>query len=74
MDFSRMDELLQMHMDKPSQKRKKDYGLKIAKGIFNSADRNSDGFYGKRYRQWRANREFSYGTNSTKEFMDLMSI
>ena len=27
MDFSRMDELLQMHMDKPSQKRKKDYGL-----------------------------------------------
>ena len=74
MDFSRMDELLQMHMDKPSQKRKKDYGLKIAKGIFNSADRNSDGFYGKRYRQWRANREFSYGTNSTKEFMDLMRI
>ena len=74
MDFSRMDELLQMHMDRPSQKRKKDYGLKIAKGIFNSADRNSDGFYGKRYRQWRANREFSYGTNSTKEFMDLMRI
>jgi hypothetical protein len=74
MDFSRMDELLQMHMDKPSQKRKKDYGLKIAKGIFSSADRNSDGFYGKRYRQWRANREFSYGTNSTKEFMDLMRI
>ena len=74
MDFSRMDELLQMHMDKPSQKRKKDYGLKIARGIFSSADRNSDGFYGKRYRQWRANREFSYGTNSTKEFMDLMRI
>jgi hypothetical protein len=74
MQFSNMEELLQMHMDKPAQKRKKEYGLKVAKGIFNSADRNSDGFYGKRYRQWRANREFSYGTNSSKEFMDLMRI
>jgi len=63
-----------MHMDKPSQKRKKDYGLQVAKGIFNSADRNSDGYYGKRYRVWRANREFSMGTNSMKEFMDLLRV
>ena len=61
-------------MDKPSQKRKKDYGLQVAKGIFNSADRNSDGYYGKRYRVWRANREFSMGTNSMKEFMDLLRV
>jgi len=74
MELSNLEALLQMHMDKPSQKRKKEYGLKVARGIFNSADRNFDGFYGKRYRQWRANREFSYGTNSTKEFMDLMRI
>ena len=74
MQFSSLGELLQMHLDKPSQKRKKEYGLKIAQGIFNSADRNSDGYYGKRYRQWRANREFSYGTNTMQEFMDLMRI
>lgn len=61
-------------MDKPSKKRTKDYGLKIAQGIFNSADRNSDGYYGKRYRVWRANREFSMGTNSMKEFMDLLRV
>jgi len=72
--FSSIDRLLQMHMDKPSQKRKKDYGLQVAKGIFNSADRNSDGYYGKRYRVWRANREFSMGTNSMKEFMDLLRV
>ena len=61
-------------MDKPSKKRTKEYGLKIAQGIFNSADRNSDGYYGKRYRVWRANREFSMGTNSMKEFMDLLRV
>lgn len=74
MQFSSLDELLQMHLSNPSQKRKKEYGLKVAQGVFSSADRNSDGYYGKRYRQWRANREFSYGTNSMKEFMDLMRI
>jgi len=72
--FSSIDRLLQMHMDKPSKKRSKDYGLKVAQGIFNSADRNSDGYYGKRYRVWRANREFSMGTNSMKEFMDLLRV
>jgi len=72
--FSSIDKLLQLHMDKPSQKRRKDYGLKVAQGIFNSADRNSDGYYGKRYRVWRANREFSMGTNSMKEFMDLLRV
>jgi hypothetical protein len=72
--FSSIDRLLQMHMDKPSKKRTKEYGLKIAQGIFNSADRNSDGYYGKRYRVWRANREFSMGTNSMKEFMDLLRV
>ena len=72
--FSSIDKLLQMHMDKPSKKRTKEYGLKIAQGIFNSADRNSDGYYGKRYRVWRANREFSMGTNSMKEFMDLLRV
>lgn len=72
--FSSIDRLLQMHMDKPSQKRNKNYGLQVARGIFNSADRNSDGYYGKRYRVWRANREFSMGTNSMKEFMDLLRI
>ena len=61
-------------MDKPAQKRRKEYGLKVAQGIFNSADRNSDGYYGKRYRVWRANREFSMGTNSMKEFMDLLRV
>lgn len=74
MQFSSIDELLRLHLDKPSQKRRMDYGLKVAQGIFNSADRNTDGYYGKRYRQWRANRDFSYGTNSMKEFMDLMRI
>jgi len=74
MSYSSLDELLNLHLDKPSQKKKKDYGLQLSRGIFNGADRNSDGFYGKRYRQWRANREFSYGTNNTKEFMDLMKI
>ncbi len=74
MDFSNLGELLNLHLDKPSQKRKKEYGLQVAQGIFNSADRNSDGYYGKRYRIWRANREFSYGTNSMKEFMDLLRI
>jgi len=72
--FSSIDRLLQMHLDNPFQKRKKDYGLQVAKGIFNSADRNSDGYYGKRYRVWRANREFSMGTNSMKEFMDLLRV
>jgi len=72
--FSSIDKLLQMHMDKPSQKRNLKYGLQVAKGIFNSADRNTDGYYGKRYRQWRANREFSQGTNSMKEFMDLLRV
>ena len=61
-------------MDKPSKKRSKEYGLKVAQGIFNSADRNSDGFYGRRYRIWKANREFSMGTNSMKEFMDLLRV
>ena len=74
MSYSSLDELLNLHLDKPSQKKKKEYGLQLSRGIFNGADRNSDGFYGKRYRQWRANREFSYGTNNTKEFMDLMKI
>jgi len=74
MQFSSMDELLSMSMDAPSKKRRMEYGLKVAQGIFNSADRNTDGYYGKRYRQWRANRDFSYGTNSMKEFMDLMRI
>lgn len=74
MQFSSMDELLSMSIDAPSKKRRLEYGLKVAQGIFNSADRNTDGYYGKRYRQWRANREFSYGTNSMKEFMDLMRI
>jgi hypothetical protein len=74
MDFSSMSELLNLHLDKPSQKRRKEYGLKVAQGIFNSADRNTDGYYGKRYRIWRANREFSHGTNSMKEFMDLLRI
>jgi hypothetical protein len=72
--FSSIDSLLQMHMDKPSKKRSKEYGLKVAQGIFNSADRNSDGFYGRRYRIWKANREFSMGTNSMKEFMDLLRV
>ena len=74
MQFSSMDELLSMSIDAPSKKRRMEYGLKVAQGIFNSADRNTDGYYGKRYRQWRANRDFSYGTNSMKEFMDLMRI
>lgn len=74
MQFSSLDELLNMSLDAPSKKRKKEYGLKVAQGIFNSADRNTDGYYGKRYRQWRANRDFSYGVNSMKEFMDLMRI
>ena len=74
MQHSNLDTLLNMHLDKPSQKRKKEYGLQVAKGIFNSADRNSDGYYGKRYRVWRANREFSMGTNSMKEFMDLLRV
>lgn len=74
MQFSSMDELLSMSIDAPSKKKRVEYGLKVAQGIFNSADRNTDGYYGKRYRQWRANREFSYGTNSMKEFMDLMRI
>jgi len=72
--FSSIDSLLQMHTDAASKKKRKDYGLKIAKGIFNSADKNSDGFYGRRYRIWRANREFSMGTNSMKEFMDLLRV
>ena len=72
--FSSIDSLLQMHMDKPSKKRSKDYGLKVAQGIFNSADRNSDGFYGRRYRIWKQNREFSMGTNNMKEFMDLLRV
>ena len=72
--FSSIDSLLSMHMDKPSKKRSKEYGLKVAQGIFNSADRNSDGFYGRRYRIWKANREFSMGTNSMKEFMDLLRV
>ena len=72
--FSSIDSLLSMHMDKPSKKRTKEYGLKIAQGIFNSADRNSDGFYGRRYRIWKANREFSMGTNNMKEFMDLLRV
>lgn len=74
MQFSSLDELLNLNLDKPSQKRKREYGLKVAQGIFNSADRNTDGYYGRRYRQWRANRDFSYGVNSMKEFMDLMRI
>lgn len=74
MQFSSLDELLNLNLDKPSQKKKKEYGLKVAQGIFNSADRNTDGYYGRRYRQWRANRDFSYGVNSMKEFMDLMRI
>ena len=74
MDFSSMSDLLNLHLDKPSQKKRKEYGLKVAQGIFNSADRNTDGYYGKRYRSWRANREFSQGTNSMKEFMDLLRI
>lgn len=74
MQFSSLDELLSMSLDTPSKKKKKEYGLKVAQGIFNSADRNTDGYYGKRYRQWRANRDFSYGVNSMKEFMDLMRI
>jgi len=72
--FSSIDKLLQMHIDKPSQKRNIKYGLQVAKGIFNAADRNSDGYYGKRFRQWRANREFSQGTNNMKEFMDLLRV
>jgi len=72
--FSSIDSLLSMHMDKPSKKRTKEYGLKVAQGIFNSADRNSDGFYGRRYRIWKANREFSMGTNNMKEFMDLLRV
>ena len=72
--FSSIDSLLSMHMDKPSKKRSKEYGLKVAQGIFNSADRNSDGFYGRRYRIWKANREFSMGTNNMKEFMDLLRV
>ena len=72
--FSSIDKLLQMHTDKPSQKRTTKYGLQIAKGIFNSADKNTDGYYGKRYRIWRACREFSSGTNSMKEFMDLLRV
>lgn len=74
MQFSSLDELLNLSLDAPSKKRKREYGLKVAQGIFNSADRNSDGYYGKRYRQWRANRDFSYGVNTMKEFMDLLRI
>ena len=74
MQFSSLDELLNLSLDAPSKKRKKEYGLKVAQGIFNSADRNSDGYYGKRYRQWKANRDFSYGVNTMKEFMDLLRI
>ena len=64
MQFSSLDELLNLSLDAPSKKKKREYGLKVAQGIFNSADRNSDGYYGKRYRQWRANRDFSYGVNT----------
>jgi hypothetical protein len=74
MQFSSLDELLNLSLDAPSKKKKREYGLKVAQGIFNSADRNSDGYYGKRYRQWRANRDFSYGVNTMKEFMDLLRI
>ena len=74
MQFSSLDELLNLSLDAPSKKRKREYGLKVAQGIFNSADRNTDGYYGRRYRQWRANRDFSYGVNSMKEFMDLLRI
>jgi hypothetical protein len=74
MQFSSLDELLNLSLDAPSKKRKREYGLKVAQGIFNSADRNSDGYYGKRYRQWQANRDFSYGVNTMKEFMDLLRI
>ncbi len=74
MQFSSLDELLNLSLDAPSKKKKREYGLKVAQGIFNSADRNSDGYYGKRYRQWQANRDFSYGVNTMKEFMDLLRI
>jgi hypothetical protein len=74
MQFSSLDELLNLSLDAPSKKKKREYGLKVAQGIFNSADRNTDGYYGRRYRQWRANRDFSYGVNSMKEFMDLLRI
>lgn len=74
MQFSSLDELLNLALDAPSKKKKREYGLKVAQGIFNSADRNTDGYYGRRYRQWRANRDFSYGVNSMKEFMDLLRI
>ena len=72
--FSSINELLSLHIDKPNEKKKKDYGVKLARGIFESADRGSDGYYGKRFRQWQADRNFSMGTNNTKEFMDMMKI
>lgn len=72
--FSSIDSLLNLHTDKPSKKRNKDYGIRVMKGIFASAETSSDGFYGKRYRQWKANRDFSMGTNSMKEFMDILRV
>ena len=72
--FSAIDSLLNLHTEKTSKKRTKAYGLKVMQGIFNSAETSADSFFGKRYRQWRANREFSTGTNSMREFMDILRV
>lgn len=66
--------LLQLHVDAPSKKLDKSYGLQISKSLHDSVKSARDNFFQQRYEAWRAWRDFAKGTQNMQEFMDFLRI
>lgn len=68
------DALLQLHVDAPNKKLEKTYGIQVAKSIQGNVMASGEGYFKRRYENWKSWREFAKGTQSMQEFMDFMRI
>jgi hypothetical protein len=69
-----VEQILKMQFDSQSDKRKPEYGLKLAKGLWDVATLGAGSYYGDRALKWKNNRVFANGSAPHREFMDLMGI
>lgn len=68
------DALLNMQFEVPSEKRKKEYGLKLFEQMWQFVTFGNNGYYQNRYEQWNLNEAYAKGTTDNSEFKQLMGV
>ena len=72
--YGKFEEILQLQFDKPSDKRRLEYGLQLAKSFWSNVSVGYNNYYRTRNANWETNRKYTSGKITHDEFTDKLGI